>query len=302
MNSGNISVIDTLNNMYNHNIRLIEHLYFSNNEIRNAIVNLGNNIEYHNNVRQNNTNNSNRNNSNSNNSNNNNQRHRRRPGRSNSNNFDRSSNNIQRIYRTLGDNNSTNSQLVDEIIYIPALNSTTNDRSNTSTTNETTSFIRNFFDPIAVSPSQYQIELATRIVRYGDIVRPINTSCPISLENFTDDDSVTVIRHCSHIFNTRGINSWFRSNCKCPICRYDIRSYISHTTDTSNNSIVMESNNLPNINSGTSYDPMTLDRFLSQGSFDAQNLLSFIIDNSNNIVDSISDANSHTLSFNFTNS
>lgn len=297
MNANNMSVIDTLNNMYNHNIRLIEDLYCSNNEIRNAIVNLGNNREYHNNVRQNNTNNSNNSNNNVRQNNNNSNNHRQRRRRSNSNNFARQNNNIQRIYRTLGDDVNVISQLVDEIIYI-APNSNPNNRSNSSTTNEHTSFIRNFFDPVTVSPSQTQVELATRNVRYGDIIRPLNTSCPISLENFTDDDIVTVIRHCNHIFHTRGINSWFRSNCKCPICRYDIRSYNYHTTDTSNNGIVVER---PNINDETTYDPMTLDRFLNQGSFDARNLLSFIIDNSNNIVDSISDANSHTLSFNFTN-
>ena len=36
---------------------------------------------------------------------------------------------------------------------------------------------------------------------------------------------VSVIRYCGHIFNTDQLNTWFRSNCICPVCRYDIRRY-----------------------------------------------------------------------------
>jgi len=34
-----------------------------------------------------------------------------------------------------------------------------------------------------------------------------------------------MIRHCRHIFNTNSLISWFNTNCKCPVCRYDIRNY-----------------------------------------------------------------------------
>lgn len=85
--------------------------------------------------------------------------------------------------------------------------------------------LRDFFEPVEVYPTQEQIENATRIVRYSDILRPLNSSCPISLERFNDSDYVSVIRHCSHIFNTNELNNWFRTNCKCPVCRYDIRNY-----------------------------------------------------------------------------
>ena len=79
-------------------------------------------------------------------------------------------------------------------------------------------------------PTASQFEIATRCVRYCDIVSPRNVQCPISLENFNDNDTVTVIRHCGHIFNTEQLTTWFRSNCRCPICRYDIRTYISNTS------------------------------------------------------------------------
>jgi hypothetical protein len=82
-------------------------------------------------------------------------------------------------------------------------------------------------EPIEIFPTLSQIESATRVVRFGDIIRPLNTACPITLENFNENDQVLVIRHCEHVFSNTGLISWFRTNCRCPVCRYDIRSHIS---------------------------------------------------------------------------
>ena len=90
--------------------------------------------------------------------------------------------------------------------------------------------LQSFLQPIEVRPTPAQIEVATRRVRYCDIVSPQNTSCPISMEEFNDSDTVTIVRHCSHIFNTEQINNWFNSNCRCPVCRYDIREYNANVT------------------------------------------------------------------------
>jgi len=86
---------------------------------------------------------------------------------------------------------------------------------------------QSFFDPVLIYPSASQIETATRRVLYRDIVTPINTRCPISLETFNDSDIVTIIRQCGHIFNSDELNNWFTTNCRCPMCRYDIRNYNS---------------------------------------------------------------------------
>ena len=94
---------------------------------------------------------------------------------------------------------------------------------------------QNFFDPVLIYPTASQIENATRCVLYRDIVTPINTRCPISLETFNDSDTVTIIRHCGHIFNSDELNNWFRSNCRCPMCRYDIRNYIQTNLTLANN-------------------------------------------------------------------
>jgi len=83
----------------------------------------------------------------------------------------------------------------------------------------------NFYDSVSITPSQEQIEVATRNLMYCDIMDPINTSCPISLEPFNDTSRITMIRQCRHIFNTDALNNWFTANCRCPVCRYDIRDY-----------------------------------------------------------------------------
>jgi hypothetical protein len=85
------------------------------------------------------------------------------------------------------------------------------------------SLLQSFMEPIPVSPTPEQIEAATRRVKYGDISRPTNTTCPISLEPFADEDDVVIIRHCGHIFKPTEFETWFNSNCRCPTCRYDIR-------------------------------------------------------------------------------
>lgn len=112
-------------------------------------------------------------------------------------------------------------------------------------------FLNSFLQPITIRPTQTQIENATSNVVYGAIVDPINTSCPISLETFTETSEVTMIKHCKHIFNRQNLMSWFNTNCKCPVCRYDIRDYINtehNETNETDGSIHETSNTDANIN------------------------------------------------------
>jgi len=87
-----------------------------------------------------------------------------------------------------------------------------------------------FFEPILIYPTASQIETATRRVLYRDISTPINNSCPISMDDFNDNETVTIIRHCGHIFNSDELTTWFQSNCRCPVCRYDIRNFNRNTS------------------------------------------------------------------------
>lgn len=133
---------------------------------------------------------------------------------------------------TAGRNNSTPANtpyIVGQGYTVPITNQATINR-----------ILESFLAPIDIYPSQAQIETATRVARYGDITRPPNTTCPISLDSFEDSQLVTVIRHCGHIFNTEQIGAWFRANCRCPVCRYDIRNYRAsqHILDVSANTPV----------------------------------------------------------------
>lgn len=235
-----------LNNMYNDNlaqintlIESIQNLNNSNDQIRNTLVQLLN------------RNQENRNNT----------RNYSRSFNSNSNNVD---NNLP------NDITSSISYLINEYT-IPINRNTNNNRyRNTNTNNirnnninslfptqpmmDSYNILDTLFQPVQIYPTQTQIEAATRRVRYCDIARPINMSCPISMDEFNDNDMVTVIRQCGHIFHNEHIMNWFTSNCRCPVCRYDIREYNSNVSnlflnssrDSSGNNIERNNNNMNN--------------------------------------------------------
>jgi hypothetical protein len=92
---------------------------------------------------------------------------------------------------------------------------------------ELTSLLNTFLNTrVIVRPTTEQIETATRLIRYRDIENPLAEFCPISLEEFNDDDEVRQILQCGHIFHQNQFQQWFDTNSRCPICRYDIRNYI----------------------------------------------------------------------------
>ena len=212
-------LIDILNTMYNDNLRQITNLTDSNQQIRNLIIQILN------------TNTP--------------------PRRNNNNNNIYRTNNNRNTFR---ENNTSNGNLgrvylnnipyiIDNVehVRIPINNNSRN--LNLNNNNDFSRILQSFFDPVEVYPTQSQIETATRRVRYSDIISPKNTSCPILLTNFNDNDMVSVIRHCGHIFNTSELNTWFRNHCNCPVCRYDIRddnsnastAFSSENQNTSNN-------------------------------------------------------------------
>jgi hypothetical protein len=180
-------LVDILNTMYNDNLRQIQNLTESINQIRNLMVSI-----LYNQNRQTSQNTQTRQNRQ------NNLLQQTRQSRN------INSNSLGRI--TL--NNTP--YLIDSVteFSIP-LNSLNNLLSSQNTIqDETRNLLRNFnldsfFEPVEIYPTQTQIEAATRNVRYCDIVTPRNRSCPISLEEFTDNDMVSVIRYCGHIFNTQ---------------------------------------------------------------------------------------------------
>jgi len=221
-------LINILNTMYNDNLRQINNLTEtlnnlnnSNNQIRNLLIQILHSNQGNGNTRRN---------------------HSRR--------FDNNSNNIEYNNMSANGNNRNFGYLIGEYT-IPINRNRHNNNNNNNNRYYSRAEFANFFQPVEIYPTQSQIEAATRRVRYCDIARPINTSCPISMDEFNDSDMVIVIRHCGHTFHNDHIMNWFRSNCRCPVCRYDIREYnpnvttrfFNNTQDFSGNNIERNNNN-----------------------------------------------------------
>jgi hypothetical protein len=84
----------------------------------------------------------------------------------------------------------------------------------------------NFNDPVNVVATPRQISTATTHRLYEDIQTPTNDRCPICLEVFQPNSEVTQINNCRHIFNRAELATWFETNVRCPVCRFDIRDHV----------------------------------------------------------------------------
>ena len=79
---------------------------------------------------------------------------------------------------------------------------------------------------VIVRPSEEQLRNSTRSIIYSPNNTHINNNtCPITLEPFEEQQMLTQIMYCGHVFSQEGISRWFESNVRCPVCRYDIRNY-----------------------------------------------------------------------------
>jgi len=112
------------------------------------------------------------------------------------------------------------------------------------TTREAANTLANLQNVI-VRPTEREIALATRTVRYSANDETMNSRCPISLEDFQHNEIVTQIKHCNHTFRETSFNEWFGSNVRCPVCRYDIREY--SRTDTREPVVDLSGVDLPDV-------------------------------------------------------
>ena len=84
-----------------------------------------------------------------------------------------------------------------------------------------------FYDPVPVFPSIAQIQEGIQNIPFSSLVNPINDACPISLNVFQPFEVVSQIRGCGHVFNEAPLGIWLRTSCRCPVCRFDIRTYVA---------------------------------------------------------------------------
>ena len=111
--------------------------------------------------------------------------------------------------------------------------SSSSSSSNNSFSSQMSSLLSSFLNTtVTVRASTEQLESASRLVRYGDITRPLSETCPISMDRFSIDDQVRQIHQCGHIFMPSEFDEWFQSNVRCPVCRFDIRNHTSATSAT----------------------------------------------------------------------
>lgn len=111
--------------------------------------------------------------------------------------------------------------------------------------------------PVTIRPNANEINNATEIIAYSTDMT--HTVCPITQSPFEENHQIRRIIHCGHCFMNDSLNNWFTRSVLCPVCRYDIRSYVSPRTnddtnddtnnnDVSDNDINDNSNNTTNNN------------------------------------------------------
>lgn len=102
---------------------------------------------------------------------------------------------------------------------------------------------------VVVRPSQQQIMCSTRRFVFISSMQLRDNTCPITRTEFEEGDLLCEIKHCQHYFKNEAIQTWFRNNVRCPVCRYDIRDYVpevneEENTDTNENVDLNESSEL----------------------------------------------------------
>ena len=96
----------------------------------------------------------------------------------------------------------------------------------------------NIDSPVRVRPSRTQIRTGTRLLTaMNDISGNNQTRCPIDLNDFVEGDSLLQIIGCGHIFREMNLRNHFRYSPTCPICRYDIRDYLTNINNNENGRI-----------------------------------------------------------------
>ena len=85
------------------------------------------------------------------------------------------------------------------------------------------------------------------IYKYSDISTNC-LICPISRENFLNDDIIIQINHCEHIFKCKYLLRWFETHTTCPTCRHNILHQINNPLPVVNNLLPVVNNPLPVVN------------------------------------------------------
>jgi len=128
-------------------------------------------------------------------------------------------------------NNSMFILLQNYSLYNNYLNTNTNTNTNNNNTNNNTNTIQDTdllnytledFENLSSVNMKALVKICTAKINYSCIAVPLNDTCPITQEEFSRDDYVTLIKNCGHIFKSQAIENWLYQHQTCPICRHNI--------------------------------------------------------------------------------
>ena len=105
-------------------------------------------------------------------------------------------------------------------------------------------YFQNLFQNVIIRPTAEQINNATETFSYTTELDLINHSCPITLEEFQEQQIIRRIKQCGHCFGEESIQSWFQNNVRCPVCRLDIRDVSGNSINANNNHFEDASGNI----------------------------------------------------------
>ena len=96
------------------------------------------------------------------------------------------------------------------------------------------------FEKLSVANLNAIINTNCEDIYYEYISSPNNDTCAITQETFTNNDKVTILKSCGHVFNSCAIKKWLMQHQTCPNCRYNIltNSNIISYLNPDNNKIV----------------------------------------------------------------
>lgn len=114
----------------------------------------------------------------------------------------------------------------------PLRNNTTTTTANNSNLSPLINNMINslFWDPVQIGASEAEIEAATNTISFADLPET-STTCPITMEPFTEESEITQITRCGHCFSRRHLSRWFQNHVTCPVCRHDIREINGGTNE-----------------------------------------------------------------------
>ena len=122
-----------------------------------------------------------------------------------------------------------------------------------------------------------QIDNAIEMITYNSETIEVR-HCPITLDDFVENEEICRIRGCGHIFRRQPLLQWLETHVGCPVCRFDLRDFsnniINENRQQSNNNMnsvgiqrtttISDFDNVRANNTPTSSSALSSPRFINE--------------------------------------